>query len=184
MEQGKVSGLLRTSQGFAFIGLAEIKPPYAPKLDEVKDKVRDDVVKAKAVEVAKARAATMAAAKGNFAAAAKAAGVDVKTTDLITRGSALPEIGESGAVDEAVFALKAGETTAPISTDNAVVVAQVKERQDANPPDLQAARDGIRNELLQARRGQFFGAYMSKAKAKMAIEFNPEAIKTLLGGGL
>ncbi|HEY7474407.1 MAG TPA: SurA N-terminal domain-containing protein, partial [Vicinamibacterales bacterium] len=106
MDQGKVSGMLRTTQGFAFISLVEIKPSYAPKLDEVKDKVREDVIRNKAVEVAKTRAASMAqAAKGNFAAAAKAAGVEVKSTDLISRGAALPEIGVSGAVDDAVFAL-------------------------------------------------------------------------------
>jgi peptidyl-prolyl cis-trans isomerase D len=183
MEQGKVSGMLRTTQGFAFISLVEIKPSYAPKLDEVKDKVREDVIRTKAVEVAKTRAASMAqAAKGNFAAAAKAAGVEVKSTDLISRGAALPEIGVSGAVDDAVFALKAGETTAPISTENAVVVARVKERQEMNPTEFQNAREGIRGELLQARRGQFFAAYMAKAKGKMAIQYNGEAIRTLLGG--
>ena len=183
MEQGKVSGMLRTTQGIAFITLAEIKPSYAPKLDEVKDKVREDVIKTKAVEVAKSKAAGMAqAAKGNFAAAAKAAGVEVKSTDLITRSAALPEIGVSGAVDDAVFALNAGETTPPISTENAVVVARVKERQDFNPTEFQTTREGIRGELLQARRGQFFSAYMGKAKGKMQIEFNGEAFRTLLGG--
>jgi peptidyl-prolyl cis-trans isomerase D len=182
MEQGKVSGMLRTSQGFAFVSLIEIKPSYAPKLDEVKDKVRDDVVRMKAVELAKSKAASMAqAAKGNFAAAAKAAGVEVKSTDVITRGAALPEIGVSTVVEDAVFALKAGETTGPISTENAVVVARVKERQDINPAEMHSARDGVRSQVLQERRGQFFAAYMSKAKGKMQVEYNGEAIKTLLG---
>ena len=70
----------------------------------------------KAVDVARAKAAAMAqaAAKGNFAAAAKAAGVEVKSTDFVTRGAALPEVGVNNAVDAAVFGLKAGETSAPI----------------------------------------------------------------------
>ena len=57
----------------------------------------------------------------------------------------------STAVEDAVFALKAGEVSAPISTDNAVVVARVAERQDFNPTELQNAREGIRDqaELLQ-----------------------------------
>jgi peptidyl-prolyl cis-trans isomerase D len=183
MKQGDVSGALRTNQGFAFITLTEIKPPHAPKLEEVKDKVREDVIKKKAVELAKTKAATMAqAGKSNFAAAAKAAGVEVKSTDMLTRGSAIPEVGVSGTIDDAVFALKAGETTAPIVTENAVVVAHVKERQDINPADLQTARDGVRNDLLQSRRGQFFGAYMAKAKGRMTIEYHPEMLKTVLGG--
>ena len=30
MQTGKVSGMLRTGQGFAFIALTEIKPTYVP----------------------------------------------------------------------------------------------------------------------------------------------------------
>jgi peptidyl-prolyl cis-trans isomerase D len=183
MAQGKVSGMLRTNQGFAFIALTEIKPPYAPKIDEVKDKVRDDVIKKKAVEVAKSKAAAMAqGARSNFAAAAKAAGVEVKSTELVARGSPIPEVGVSNAVDDAVFALKSGNTTGPIETDNAVVVAHVKERQDINTADFQTAREGVRNELLQSRRGQFFAAYMAKAKGRMTIEYHPEMLKTVLSG--
>jgi len=183
MTKDKVSGMLRTNQGFAFIALTEIKPPYAPKLDEVKDKVREDVIKKKAVEVAKSKAAAMAqAGRTNFAAAAKAAGVEVKSTELVTRGSPIPEVGVSSAVDDAVFALKSGDTTGPIETENAVVVARVKERQDINTADFQTAREAVRTDLLQSRRGQFFAAYMAKAKGRMTIEYHPEMLKTVLSG--
>jgi len=181
MQQGKASGLLRTNQGFAFISLVEIKPSYVPALAEVKDKVKDDVARLKAVDVARQKADTMAqAAKGNFAAAAKAAGVEIKSTEFITRGSALPEVGTNQAVDDAVFALKAGDTTAPIATDNAVVVARVKERQDIDASKASTERDTLRGQMLNERRGQFFAAYMSKAKAKMSISYNENTIRALL----
>jgi len=184
LEQGKVSGMLRTTQGFAWISLVEVKPSYLPALEEVKDKVRDDVTRLKAVELARTKAATMAqsAARGNFAAAAKAAGVEVKTTELITRGTALPEVGINNAVDDAVFALKAGETSAPIATDNAVVVARVTERVDVSPAEMASGRDGVRAEILNQRRGQFFSAYMTKAKEKMDMQFNEAALRNILGG--
>jgi peptidyl-prolyl cis-trans isomerase D len=184
MEPGKVSGRLNTQQGAAFIHLVEIKPSYLPALSEVREKVRDDVTRAKAVDVARQRAQTMAqaAARGSFAAAAKAAGVEVKTTELVTRGTALPEVGVSKPVEDAVFALQANQTTAPIATENAVVVARVVERQDVKPDDLQAAKDGLRTELLQQRRGEFFGAYMQKAKQQMRIEYHENAIRAILGG--
>lgn len=150
----------------------------------MKDKVRDDVTRLKAVELARTKAATMAqsAARGNFAAAAKAAGVEVKTTELITRGTALPEVGINNAVDDAVFALKAGETSAPIATDNAVVVARVTERVDVSPAEMASGRDGVRAEILNQRRGQFFSAYMTKAKEKMDMQFNEAALRNILGG--
>jgi peptidyl-prolyl cis-trans isomerase D len=183
MEQGKVSKRLNTQQGAAFITLVEVKPSYLPPLSEVRDKVRDDVTRTRAVDVARQRAETMAAAaRANFAGAAKAAGVDVKTTDLITRNTALPEVGINQAVEDAVFGLAMNQTTGPIATDNAVVVARVVERQDVKPEEMQAARDGLRSELLQQKRGEFFGAYMQKAKQRMAIEYHENAIKTILGG--
>jgi peptidyl-prolyl cis-trans isomerase D len=183
LAQDGTSGKLKTNQGFAFITLVEIKPSYLPALAEVKDKVRDEVVRVKAVEVARVKAETMAkSAKANFAAAAKAAGVEVKTTDFIQRGSALPEVGVNGAVDDAVFGLKPGETTGPIATDSAVVVARVKERQDVDPTKAVTERDTVRNELLQQRRSQFFMAYMAKARPKLNISYKDASIRALLGG--
>ncbi len=184
LEPGKVSDKLQTQQGFAWITVVEVKPSAPPTLDEVKDKVRDDVIRLKAVDVAKTRAATMAqaAAKGNFAAAAKAAGVEVKTTELIVRGAALPEIGVNQQVEDAVFKLKAGETSAPIATESAVVVARVKERQDVKPEDLAAGKGLLRDEMRQQRQNEFFGAYMTKARDKMSLKYNQAAIQTLLSG--
>jgi peptidyl-prolyl cis-trans isomerase D len=184
LEVGKVSDKLQTQQGFAWITVVEVKPSALPTLDEVKDRVKDDVIRVKAVEVAKSRAAAMAqaAAKGNFAAAAKAAGVEVKTTDLITRGAALPEVGINQQVEDVVFKLKAGETSGPIATESAVVVARVKERQDVKPEDLAAGKDLLRDELRQQRQGEFFGAYMTKAREKMSLTYNNAAIQQLLAG--
>jgi peptidyl-prolyl cis-trans isomerase D len=183
MEKDKVSGKLQTNQGFAFIALTEIQAPRAPKLEEVTDRVRTDVINAKAVELAKAKAATLAqqTARTNFAAAAKAAGVVVKNTELVPRGTALPDIGVSATVDDAIFKLKAGEVSGPIATENAVVVARVVERQDIDPTLLAAEADALRDELIQQRRETFFSAYMMKAKQKMKITYNDETMKVLLG---
>jgi peptidyl-prolyl cis-trans isomerase D len=183
LETGKVSEKLQTGQGFAWITVVEVKPSGLPTLDEVKAKVRDDVIRVKAVDVARARAETMAKAAGtNFAAAAKAAGVEVKTTDLIARGAALPEIGVNQTVEDAVFKLKAGETTGPLATDNAVVVARVKERQDPKPGELDAAKASLATELKQQRQNQFFAAYMAKAREKMKITYSEAAFKTVMAG--
>lgn len=183
MEKDKVSGQLRTNQGYAFIALTEIQPPHTPKLDEVKDTVRDGVIRQKAIDLAKAKATALvqSAAKGNFAAAAKAAGVEVKNTDFVPRGTALPDVGVSGKVDDAIFGLKVGELAGPIATDTAVVVARVVDRQDIKPESLETERDSLRNELLQQRRQDFFQAYMTKAKTKFEIRYNEDTIRTLLG---
>ena len=183
MEQGKVSGQLRTNQGFAFIALTEIKPPAIPALAEVKDKVRTDVIRIKAVELAKTKAAAMAQAaqRGSFAAAAKAAGAELKTTELITRNTAYPEVGVNSPLDEAVFRLPKGGTTGPISAESAVVVAHVVDRADVTPETLAKERAQTADRLMQQRRQEFFTAYMAKAKQKMKISFHEAALRTVFG---
>jgi parvulin-like peptidyl-prolyl isomerase len=183
MEEGKVSGQLRTNQGIAFIALAEIKPPAIPTLDEVKDRVREDVIKIQAVVVARARAESMskAAQRGSFAAAAKAAGVDVKSTELITRGSPYPDVGVNSSLDDALFALSTGQTSGALQTDAAVVVARVTDRTDVTAESVAAGKSQVRDELLQQRRQEFFSAYMTKAKQKMRISFNEVALRSVFG---
>jgi peptidyl-prolyl cis-trans isomerase D len=180
LEQDQVSGALSTMQGFAFIAVAEIEPAHLPALDEVRDQVRDAVIQKKAVEAARARAATVSQSS-NFTAAARAAGVTVRSTELITRGSALPDIGVSDRVDLAVFALNAGQTSPPIATDTAVVVAHVREKQDIVPEGLEAQREGLRAQLANERRNEFFSAYMMKAMENMDISYNDRTINALLG---
>ena len=91
-----------------------------PKLDEVKAKVRDDVLKQKAIDAARQKAAAVDAQmkSGDFDAAAKAPALEVKTTDLIARGAPIADVGVSPAIDAAAFALPAGGVSDPIVTDN------------------------------------------------------------------
>ena len=51
LKDGEVSEAIRTPQGFAFITVTGKQDAYVPKLDEVKARVRDDVLKKKAVDV-------------------------------------------------------------------------------------------------------------------------------------
>src|SRR4029079_17395724 len=107
LKDGEVSEAIRTPQGFAFVTVTGRQDSYVPKLDEVKAKVRDAVVKKKATDVARQQAASIGAQMktGDFNAAAKAAGLDVKTTEFIARGAPIGDVGVSPAVDAVAFAM-------------------------------------------------------------------------------
>ena len=182
LEQGKVSGSIATNQGYVFITVTEIKPSYVPPIAEVAAKVREDVVRTKALDLAQQRAAGLAKAGSSFASAARAAGATVASTDFIARGSALPTVGVNQRIDEMAFAEKPGGITAPVATDNAVVVVQVRDRQDITQEGLAAEGDRLREELTSLRTGTFFEAYMAKARAKMNIEYNAATIQSITGG--
>ena len=178
LEDGTVSEALRTPQGFVFITVTGRQDAYIPSLEEVKARVRDDVLKKKAVDAARQKAASVSAQlkSGNFDAAAKAAGVEVKTTELIARGAAIADVGVSPAVDAAAFALPAGGVSDPIVTDTGAVIVKVLERQDPTGEELAKGKQSLQDELLNERRNRFYGAYMAKAREKMNIEINSQVL--------
>jgi peptidyl-prolyl cis-trans isomerase D len=184
MNEGDVSPALRTGRGFVIETVTAKQDSYVPKLEEVKERVRDVVIKNKALEMAKQKAADVfAKLKGaaDFDKAAKAAGVDPKTTELITRDSPLPEVGTAPDVVADAFRLPQGGVSDPVSTPNGAVIVKVLEKTETSDADFTSNRDSFRSELLEDRRNRFFSAYMVKAKQKMKIEVNREAMARVIG---
>jgi peptidyl-prolyl cis-trans isomerase D len=174
-----VSGALPAQRGAVFITVSGKKDPYVPKLEEVKEKVRQDAIRAKASELSRARATEVAAAlksAANFTAAAKAQGLEAKDTDLITRGAALPDVGASPDVDKAAFSLPVGGVSGPIATQDGTVIVKVVQRDVITPEQVKSGSETFRAELLNERRNQFFNAYMGKAKERMNVEINTDVI--------
>jgi peptidyl-prolyl cis-trans isomerase D len=178
MKPGEVSDALRTPQGFAFITVTGTEPERTPALEEVKARVRDDLIKAKAADTARQRAAGLAAQlkSGNFEAAAKAAGLEAKTTELIARGSPVADAGIDPAVDAVAFSLPAGAVSDPIRTENGAVIVKVLEKDDVTPEETATGRAQLRDEMVSERKNRFFSSYMNKAKEKMQININAATV--------
>ena len=184
MKQGEVSGALRASRGFVFETLVARQDPYTPKLEEVKDRVRDVVVKEKARDVSKQKAAEIAAklkASPDFEKTAKASGVEAKMTELISRDSPIPDLGTAPAVEEQAFSMTVGAVSDPIPTDNGTAVVKVLEKKEVTPDEWKNAKERFREELLTDRRNRFFSAYMVKAKQRMKIDVNRETLQKAIG---
>src|SRR5438874_1291115 len=184
MKDGAVSKALQTPRGPVYVTITGKRDPYVPKLDEVKDRVREDVIKVKAAELSKQRAGEIANAlrsAKDFAAAAKAQGLEAKDTQQIVRGSPLPDIGVSPEVDKVAFSLPSGGVSDPIATTNGSVIVRVAERQAVTPDAMRQAKEGFRTQLLNERRELFFASYMSKAKQGMKIQVNSDVARRITG---
>lgn len=184
MKVGDVSGPIRTSRGTGFATLLATQAPYVPKLEEVKVRVHDEVIKQKARALSQQRAAQIAAAlkaAPDFEKAAKAAGVDAKTTELISRGSQIPDLGVAPAVEKAAFVLPVGTVSDPIATDAGTAVIKVLEKKEVTPEEWTVSKDRFREELLNDRRDRLFSAYMSKAKQRMKIDINRGNLQRAIG---
>ena len=184
MNQGDVAGPIQTGRGFVFASMVAKQDAYVPKVDEVKERVRDEVVRNKAKEFGLKKATEVAGrlkGSADFEKAVQAAGFKAQTTELITRDSPLPDLGMAPEVTEAAFALAPGTVSQPIATDTGSAVIKVLEKQEVSPQELAANKQKFRDDLLADRRNRFFAAYMTKAKQKMRIEVNREAVQRLVG---
>ena len=184
LADGEVSPALRASRGFVFETVTAKQDSYIPKLDEVKDKVKDVVLKQRAVDMAKQKATEAAAQlKGaaDFDKAAKAAHVEPKTTELVTRDAPLPDLGAAPDVMDAVFKLPQGAVSDVLTTANGAAIVKVVEKSATTDADFTSNKDTFRNEVLDDRRNRFFSAYMVKAKQKMKIDLNREALARAIG---
>ena len=175
LAEGEVAGPIQTPTGPAFVTVTGIQDPYVPPLDEVEARVRDDVIRRKAFVAAQERARAVAAtlkAAENFTEAAEAEELTVNSSELMTRGAAVPGVGVNAAVEAAAFSMAAGETSDPVLTGNSAVILHVHERQEASAGDLAATRESLRTELVSQRQNQFFSAYMENAKGRMTINID------------
>ena len=184
MKDGEAAGPIRTPRGFVFQSLLTRQDPYVPKIDEVKDRVKEAVVTEKAKELSKQKALEIGAtlkAGGDFEKTAAAAGLQAQTSDLIVRGTALPEIGVAPAVEDAAFKMAVNDVSDPLTTEQGSAVIKVLEKQEIPAEQLGLARDKFREELLADRKNRFFSAYMAKAKLKMKINVNQENLRRTVG---
>jgi len=183
LKDGEVGGPITTPRGPVFLTVTGKKDPYVPMLDEVRERVRNDVIRQKAAELSRTRADEIAAALSSardFAAAAKAQGFEAKESQLVTRNSALPDVGISTEVDKAAFALPVGGTSGPITTADATVIVRVMERSDVNSEEFRRAREAFRADLLEERRNKFFASYLSQAREKASVQIKADVMQRII----
>jgi peptidyl-prolyl cis-trans isomerase D len=186
LEPGGVSEGVASPRGAVFFTVTEIRDPYVPALEEVRGRVQQDVIRAKATELSRQRAGEIATAlrtAPDFAAAAKTQGFEALDTELVARESPLPNIGISAEVDRVAFGLPVGGVSGPISTNEATVIVRVVEKDEVTADELRQGREAFREQLLTERRGRFFTAYMQRVKEALDIQINQDVIRRIVAPG-
>ena len=183
LEQGEVAGPVGTPSGPAFVTVIATQDPYIPPIDEVRERVREDVIRKKALTLALERAGeaaeTLRAAE-DFVAAAEAADLSIGSSEPVARGAALPEVGISAAVEAIAFAMQPGTVSDVIEAGNTAAIVHLVEREEASEADLEDNRSTLRDELTISRQGQFYNAYMSKAKGRLDINIDFSTLQLAL----
>ena len=184
LADGAVSTPQRVARGWVIASVTGRQDSYIPQIAEVRDRVREDVITEKAGQLAQQNAASIAAdlrTAKDFAAAVKKAGLEVRSSDLVARGSALPEVGSNEDAEKAAFSLPVNGVSDPLTTPNGTAILRVVERNEVTAEAMAAGRDALRDELVAVRRDRAFRAYMEKAKTGYTITTDEALFTQVLG---
>jgi peptidyl-prolyl cis-trans isomerase D len=170
MNKGEIGTAVQVDRGYVVPQVVDIVAAHPASFEEARDKVAVDVKSEKTKELAAAKAKQaeeMFKSGKDLATTAKAVEAEIKTSDLLTRGSAIPEFGSIGELDKEVFSLPIGKPGTPLSVSGKTIAFAVKERQAMNPDEMKKSIDTVRSEMLPQRRDLYFTAYIQDVRKKM-----------------
>jgi peptidyl-prolyl cis-trans isomerase D len=186
-----------TSQGAAFVALAEVQPSRLPQLAEVRDHVREDLLVEKAFAEAKDLAARVRerAEKVGLERAASAFSLVRKETPTLTgRGQPLGDLGRGLALEEAAFSVPEGQLSEPVrapGSGNAPgaekdlaggwAVFRVLERHGFDRAAFEKQKPQIVASLRQQKQQEAFEAYIAAARDRYEVRRHNDAYRRALG---
>ncbi len=161
--------------------VTEVKPPQKPQFDDVRASVEADFKQQQAGALLQKRTQELsdrARAAHDLKKAAQELGAAVRTSELVTRNSQVPELGAMSGQAEVAFNMKPGQISAPINAGRSGVVFAVTERREPSPDELAVSKDHIRESLLQKKRQEVLENFASNLRAEMEkggkIRYNKE----------
>ena len=182
---GDLSAPIHTDRGYVVLSVKEILPTHPATLAEVRDRVTADYRHEKAIELAKTRSdelAKRAKAGENFAAAAKALGLEVKTTEPITRSGTIPDVG-SAKQFAAAFTMPVGQTGDPVSIGANWAVYHVAQHDPVNWDDFEKQKAKLEDTVLQQKRQTAFDLFRTALRTRLQqegkLQLNADNLKRL-----
>jgi peptidyl-prolyl cis-trans isomerase D len=183
---GDVGAPIRTDAGYVVLSVKEIQPSHPAVLAEVRDRVASDFRHEKAVELAKSRADELtkqSKSGGNLAAAAKALGLEVKTSQPISRTGSIPDVGSAKQFAVA-FTLPVGQSGEPLSLGQNWVFYRVAQHDPVNQDDFEKQKAKTEEQVLQQKRQTAYDLFRTALKSRLQQEgqlhFNADNLKRLI----
>ncbi|HKT50635.1 MAG TPA: peptidyl-prolyl cis-trans isomerase [Candidatus Angelobacter sp.] len=174
-EANSAAQIARAQTSYVVFQVTKITPPSTPTLDEIKDKVSADFTNERATDLLQKKIkelADRAHVLHDLAKAAKEQGATVKTSDLVSRTSQVPDFGSMAGQASVAFTMKPGEISGPLNLGDKEGVLQVVDRQEPSNTDATFAsqRDQLTEQLAQQKRQQALGLFMDSLDARLKNE--------------
>ncbi len=175
-------------QGYAVFQVADVQAAHAPSFADWKSHVLDDYRNQKAPELLTAQLRKLderAKQLGDLHKAAEQMKVAVKTSDYVSREAQVPELGSLSGDAAQIFNLPKGGISGPITEGPNGAVAQLVDRQQPTPQEINANLEATRGKLLDQQRSETFnlfaGSLMDRYERAGAIQYSRKPAGLPLG---
>jgi peptidyl-prolyl cis-trans isomerase D len=157
-------------QGYVVYEVTDVQPPATPTFEDAKAQIEQQFKsgKAQTLLVQKAQElADHARTDHDLRKAAKEAGVAVKSSELVSETSQVPDIGSMGGGASAIFAAKTGDIVGPVQGGRNAIVMSLLDKQEPSQDEIAKGVDSARDQLLEQKRQEVFGVYVTNLIASM-----------------
>jgi len=153
LAKGQISDVVKTSDGFHIIRLDDKQDAHMKSLDEVKSTIEPIVKHQKAQQLAQKKADDLLkqARAQSLDAAAAAQGLQVITTDFVTRKDMLPGLGPAQQFMDAVFTQEEKSPPDMAPASQGIAVFQLLAVQPPSTPTFEQIRTRVEEEFKNER---------------------------------
>jgi len=175
LEQKEISRVLQGERGYYIVQVAQRKTPYLPPLKEIEAEVEKQYRQTEAKRLAKKESDDLLALlrKGEgFESLAKQKGLKVTETGFFQPGGAIPKLGSSQELTEALFTVseKKPYPERTYVVDENYVILRFKERSSVDDAEFASQKEAITSYLVRAKKAEALKAWIEGTKAALVKE--------------
>lgn len=171
-DEGNISNTIELPNQFVVIKVNEITPAGTRPFEEVQQQISNTLFIQKRQEAAVEQMNSLLQNNNDLESLASAIGSQVQTADSLAMSDrTIPGAGREPKVVGAIFGLSEGAISSPIKGTNAVFVAQVANRSEADPANMtEEIAQQIHQELQKQKSSTFGQVWLAQLREAANIE--------------
>ncbi len=170
-----ISDVIQLADRYYIIRVTEEIEPVALPLEQVKAKIIAKMESGEQENMARQTAEQIlekVKTGVSLAQAGKEKGISLTSTELFSRKEPVPNVGGSRELTEAAFSLSKSSPLCDkiMETTKGFVIMQFKNRKEPSQKEMDDRMDGIRAQLIQIQRRQYYQQWMKSLREKASIQ--------------
>ena len=172
LKEKEITVPVYTYKGLGIAQLEKIEDPRLADFEEVKDEVKEDILKIKKKEKAqeKLKKVQSQLPKQSMEEVAEESKLEYKSVEEFKRGQYLSIIGENEEIDELAFSLPLKEASDPVEFENGFVTVQVLDRKEVTPEDFEKNKKEQREKFVETKKNKLFLSLISKMREEKGVK--------------